>query len=296
MKQIILIILLIQCDSIVAQNCLEGRKSFNDKQFRIAVNELKSCLKQSPEDSSLYLLTGISYVKLRDYRKGKAYLQEAINRNVRNMAAANFYFGLCLLQEGNNNEGLSFMENAAQLGFSRFTVMDTDEFVWVRDGKRFQDIRMKVKENAFPCLKDPNNNKFDFWLGEWDVYTSNKKSAHSKITKAVGGCAVHEDYVTLSGLYAGQSISYYDPETELWNQYWVGSAADKSKYYETEGYEANMQFITKGKNAQGIDSWTKMSYVQENEDTVIQILESSTDLGATWSVAFHGTYKRKKRE
>jgi hypothetical protein len=74
----------------------------------------------------------------------------------------------------------------------------------------------------------------------------------------------------------------------------VGSAGDKSKYYEAENYTENMQFIWKRKNPKGIEIWTKMSYIAEDENTVIQTLVTSNDNGTTWNASFSGTYKRKQ--
>jgi len=83
--------------------------------------------------------------------------------------------------------------------------------------------------------------------------------------------------VVLSGTYAGQSISYYDPNVEEWQQYWVGSAGDKSRYYESESDEsesrANLQFVTKSLSANGSETWSKMYYIKKDENTVLQNLE-----------------------
>lgn len=294
MKKITLAVITVLCFGVgYAQNCPQGHQYYQNKNYKNALKSFEKCLKDHPEDSSLLLMKGMSLVKLKNYEKAKLWLQQAIDRNVKNMASAKFNLGLCILQSGQHQEALALMQESVALGFRRYTDMDTDEFAWVRGTEAFDKIRNQAYQNAFPCLKDPNNAKFDFWLGEWDVYTHGRKRAQSKITKPLGGCAVLEEYTTSSGLYAGQSISYYDPVDNIWHQYWVGSAGDKSRYYETSAYDADLQFLTKSPDENGKETWTKMSYTQEDENTVIQVLESSTDRGATWTEVFQGTYKRK---
>ena len=202
--------------------------------------------------------------------------------------------GFCYAATGEKEKSLAYLQQAAAGGFAGFPQLDSAQFNQIRTTDSFIKVKKDIYENAFPCLKDSNNNKFDFWVGEWDVFVNNKKTADSKITKATGGCAVHEDYVVLTGLYAGQSISYYDPVEKRWEQYWVGSAGDKSEYYETENYTEDMQFIWKRKNAGGKEIWTKMSYIAQDQNTVIQTLVTSTDNGISWNPGFSGTYKRKQ--
>ena len=65
------------------------------------------------------------------------------------------------------------------------------------------------------------------------------------------------------------------------------------KYYEMEDYTADIQFLTKGTNPAGGESWIKMSFTKIDKNTVHQDLDSSTDMGKSWTPAFRGVYKRK---
>lgn len=277
-----------------AQPCPDGQSAFQNQDYEKALAAFSDCLKKSPRDSSLLYMSGLVNVYLKAYKKAIPLLEKALELNYKPVQNSQFTIGFCYAALGEKDKSISFLQQAAAGGFTNFNRLDSAQFDSVRKLPAFAKIKKEIYENAFPCLKDSNNNKFDFWLGEWDVYQNNQKIADSKITKAKGGCAVHEDYVVLSGLYAGQSISYYDANEKRWEQYWVGSAGDKSEYFEPENYDEDMQFIWRRTIPNGSETWIKMSYVTQDENTVIQTLVSSTDKGVTWNPSYSGTYKRKQ--
>lgn len=146
---------------------------------------------------------------------------------------------------------------------------------------------------AYPCLDSEVRRKFDFWLGEWNVYVAGKLVGESSITLAKGGCAIHESFTT-PGPYAGQSINYYDPLAKKWRQNWVGSAGDVGIYEETDSGEGNIQFQARQLRRDGSIVLRKMTfYYDPDQDTVRQLIEDSTDEGVTWTAGFDGFYKRK---
>ncbi len=65
------------------------------------------------------------------------------------------------------------------------------------------------------------NQQFDFWLGEWDVFSEEKLIASSRIEKIVDGHIILENYEQEG--YSGKSINYYDNHLEKWRQNWVDS-------------------------------------------------------------------------
>ena len=65
------------------------------------------------------------------------------------------------------------------------------------------------------------NQQFDFWLGEWDVFSEEKLIASSRIEKIVNGHIILENYEQEG--YSGKSINYYDSYLKKWRQNWVDS-------------------------------------------------------------------------
>lgn len=71
----------------------------------------------------------------------------------------------------------------------------------------------------------PEYRAFDFWLGEWQVHTTNGTLAgHNSIASAEGGCLLIENWRGSQGS-TGQSYNYYNPATQLWRQIWVSQSA-----------------------------------------------------------------------
>lgn len=66
----------------------------------------------------------------------------------------------------------------------------------------------------------PEYRAFDFWLGEWDVYTNGQLAGHNKIERILQGCALAESWQGASG-GRGHSYNAYDVASGGWNQFWV---------------------------------------------------------------------------
>ncbi|HSR42290.1 MAG TPA: hypothetical protein VLL48_08965 [Longimicrobiales bacterium] len=63
---------------------------------------------------------------------------------------------------------------------------------------------------------------FDFWVGEWRVENPDGEEAGANtISRISEGCALLEEWVSARGI-SGNSVNFYDPERESWNQVWVG--------------------------------------------------------------------------
>ena len=146
-------------------------------------------------------------------------------------------------------------------------------------------------EKAFPCRYGDEFKKLDFWLGEWDVYVKDKKTATSSITKSEGDCTLHEDYKTLTKFY-GRSINYHDPKDGKYTQIWIDKFNTIVTFKETEAREGYLKMMVEG----GVDTLTTMDYtLDKTTGQVTQTMESSTDRGKTWTQTFKGVYKPREK-
>ncbi len=153
-------------------------------------------------------------------------------------------------------------------------------------------VAQNSNSNPYPCENDPKYRHFDFWLGEWDVFVNGNKVGDNSITKAVGGCAIHESYTTQQG-YAGQSINFYDPIDKKWHQHWVGSGQDVYNYLEVDKSEGMLQFESPFWNPQnGQVSISRLTFTLNEDGSVRQLFQTSTDEGKTWTAGFDGLYKK----
>ncbi len=63
--------------------------------------------------------------------------------------------------------------------------------------------------------------KFDFWVGEWNVFNTAGAQIGTNIVKSlVGGCVVEENW-TAAGGQRGRSLNAFDRDDGQWHQTWV---------------------------------------------------------------------------
>lgn len=144
---------------------------------------------------------------------------------------------------------------------------------------------------AAPC-DSANHRAFDFWLGEWDVYTPDGKRAGSnRIEREYGGCVLHERYDTGRG-YSGESLNIYDASRKIWHQSWVDTSGTLLLL---EGGIRDGKMVLEGHTA-GADAAVikhRISWTPNADGSVRQHWES-TDAKGAWTTAFDGKYVKKK--
>ena len=259
-----------------------------------AVKSFGKHLKKNPKDSSAWFSKGICAVKAKDYKTAISDLEKAQSLNFPNIAGISINLAQCYSKTEQKEKAFEALNKATSNGFTVLNMLNHPDFDFIKSDKRFAEAQQQIDKNIYPCKYNSNNRKFDFWIGEWEVYANGGKIATNTITNANGGCAIHEDYIT-NGRYTGQSISFYDPVAKIWKQHWVGSSGDVMNFTATNSGEGDMQFITERLNYNGQMVTTRMTYYyNKDDDTVRQHLEDSADKGKTWTTTFNGTYKRKK--
>ncbi|WP_379550672.1 hypothetical protein [Qipengyuania sp. DGS5-3] len=137
---------------------------------------------------------------------------------------------------------------------------------------------------------------FDFWVGEWDVYSTGGENqvSESRIERLYNGCAIRENWKPRSGATGG-SLSGYDPATGRWHQTWIGSAPGIVRF---DGGPADGKMVLtgfwRGVGGPGVDGLIRMTYTPNEDGSVRQHGEISTDHGLNWANAFDFTYRPKE--
>ncbi len=151
---------------------------------------------------------------------------------------------------------------------------------------------------APPRCEGANYEAFDFWVGEWDVYPNATEGtpdqvAESRIEKVSAGCAIRETWMPLRGR-GGSSLSAYDPETGGWHQLWVGGAPGRV-FFDGGAVDGRMVLTGYwGKDNEGNPSLVRMTYSVQEDGSVRQHGQASSDHGVTWSDSFDLIYRRKE--
>ncbi len=145
-----------------------------------------------------------------------------------------------------------------------------------------------------PCEENPRYREFDFWVGEWEVFTlDGTKAGDNSIQYEENGCLVVERWTSTNG-GTGQSYNYYDPGTDKWRQVWVSQAAviDYEGGLTDDGsmqLRGEIVYQRNGQTAEFMGLWTP-----QEDGTVRQHFEQYDAEKNEWSPWFTGIYQRKE--
>lgn len=273
---------------ITAQNNNPYQPDFRNKEYTKVIETAKKQLKINPKDSMANYFMAFSYANLKQYKKAIENFDIVKERGLRGpfvlLWSAKSHSAI-----NQKSEALKEFEALDSLKVAFTTQLEDSVFDLLKDNKRFKAIKENMYKRANPCKFDDNYRKFDFWVGEWDVYSQGQKIAESSITNSNGDCGILENWRPTNS-NGGSSISYYDSTDKKWKQNWVANG-NVSHYEEPENYtDGDMHLVAKGNGV-----WYRMIYTNDKEkDTVRQVMESSNDQGKTWTVVFDGLYKRKQ--
>ena len=144
-------------------------------------------------------------------------------------------------------------------------------------------------EQAKACSA-PEHRQFDFWLGEWDVYNPDGELVgENRITLEQGQCVLHEHWKGVKG-GTGESFNIYDARRGVWHQTWV--AASGNLLLLEGGLEGrNMVLAGTQPLPDGKTLRNRISWIPQDDGSVHQVWDQSTDGGETWKTGFLGIYR-----
>jgi len=144
---------------------------------------------------------------------------------------------------------------------------------------------------AEPACVASEYRQFDFWLGDWNVYTPDGKLAGvNRISSEYGGCVLHERYAGTGGS-GGESLNTYDSGRRVWHQTWVDGAGTLLLI---EGGLRASSMVLEGDTvgADGRITTHRITWTPSDDGSVRQHWES-TDGTGQWRTVFDGTYRRR---
>lgn len=145
-----------------------------------------------------------------------------------------------------------------------------------------------------PCMSSASARQLDFWLGTWDVYSpeDGRRLGANVVERKLGGCLVLENWTGARGS-SGKSMNFWDPQRRTWRQVWVSDRGNVLDYRHGEYRDGAMRFegITIGE--ENDTTRQRLTFYDVAPDTVRQVMEASTDRGATWRTTWVGIYVRQ---
>jgi len=197
------------------------------------------------------------------------------------------------------DKAFASLDRAVQQGYADPDALTSDpNLSALRNDPRFVKIVEQTKKNQRPCAYIPENRQFDFWLGEWDVSTTQGvvPSGNSKIELILEDCVVQENWKSLNSPYAGKSYNVYNTMLKRWEQYWVDNVGGNIFFYgELKG--GVMDYWTDDlPQSDGTKLKRHLQFFKLGSNTVRQFSQSSSDGGKTWQVEYDFTYTRKSKD
>jgi len=191
------------------------------------------------------------------------------------------------------------LDKAVQQGYADPDALTSDPDLSVlRNDPRFARIIEQAKKNQRPCAYTPENRQFDFWLGEWNVSTTQGAvpSGNSKIELILEDCVVQENWKSLNSPYAGKSYNIYNASLKRWEQYWVDSVGGNIFFY--GGLKDGvMDYWTDDlPQPDGTKLKRHLQFFKLGSDSVRQFSQGSSDGGKSWQVEYDFTYIRKSKD
>jgi tetratricopeptide (TPR) repeat protein len=269
-----------------------GDSLFQAKDMAGAIEAYQEAAHAAPENARAWAKLGLAQHYAGQYQQAiEAYRQAdrlgASPTTTRyNLACANALLG-------NSEQAFQWLDKAIEAGFAQIQLVRKDtDLESLRNDSRWPDYVDRVERAARPCEYDERYNQFDFWVGEWDVYTpAGLKAGTNNLSKKMNGCFIFEEWQSVLG-NQGRSMKYFDPVTETWNVLWVNDQGGIVHYrgtFRDGAMRLKGKYITAGgdiKSARATISPTA-------DGGVRQFIEHSDDNGETWYIYFDGRYRPK---
>ncbi|MCY1635574.1 hypothetical protein [Marinifilum sp. D737] len=138
---------------------------------------------------------------------------------------------------------------------------------------------------------DPTR-QFDFWVGEWDVYTEENLVGKNTIVFLQNKNVIQENWVSEKENFTGTSYSFYNPKTAKWHQIWIDKNGNNLLL---EGTFSDGKMILSSdldSNMGEPNSIHRITWTHLTNGNVKQVWESTTDNGKSWNIQFQGIYKK----
>jgi tetratricopeptide (TPR) repeat protein len=276
---------------------VEMRKQANDfyqrQEWANVAQAYEAITKLEPANAGAWARRGVASHSLGKYTEAIAFFERALEiNNQQPMTLFNLARSRARLND--RDKAFDSLEKAVGVGFNQLDMLKKEEdLAALRDDPRFKKALTGVEVNLKPCAARPEYRQLDFWIGEWNVKSTQQEQAvgTSSIQLILGDCVIFENW-TGTGSMTGKSFSFFDRATARWQQKWVD---DKGGVMDYVGeYKENAMRFMATTTVKGQKALQRMTLFNLSPSQMRQLGEQSTDDGKTWSVMYDLTYNRRQ--
>ncbi len=280
-----------------ASLAVEAGAAYDAKDWAKAATLYEKISKQSPQSPPrVWLRLGAALRSLGKYDEALAAFDKATQAGTGQFGE--YGKAAVYATQKQPEKAFEFLEKAVQQGYNQPEIMSADaNLESLRSDPRFAKLLEQAKKNAKPCAFAQENRQFDFWVGRWDVSTTEGgvPAGTSKIELILEDCVVLENWQSLNNPYAGKSYNTYNQSLKRWEQYWVDNVGGNI-FFHGGLKDGVMDYYTDEiPQPDNIRLKRHLQFIPSGPDRVRQFSQGSTDGGKTWQVEYDFTYNRKKQ-
>lgn len=247
----------------------------------------------------------------------------------RGRRTALYNWACALSLQGNHDEALAKLEESIEAGLLLRRPMEEDpDFAAIKDDQRFLELVERQKKvaaefaessggNTFPTLglfmaeDSPGQQasssslspelleqqtQMDFWIGRWDVADSDGKPVGTSVMRQQdNGHMLHQVWTARDGK-TGQSINYFDPDTNQWVHKWMDSDGAIIQVTGTVNKSKAVQMSGKATFKDGGTAQCRMNLKLLGDGRLHHKLMISKDDGQSWETRIEGFHTRATGE
>lgn len=205
-----------------------------------------------------------------------------------------FNLACSLSQAGRPEEALDWLTKAGGSGYNNIAGVESDEdLAPLKSNPRWAAAVLAIDRQARPCVYDERYHQLDFWIGDWDVKTTQGQPAgSSRVERILNECTLFENWTGFGGT-SGKSFNFIEPASRQWRQTWVDDKGDAHEY-QGEFVQGEMRFRRETAGVDGHKILNKMTFFNVADGHVRQLGEHSDDDGKSWLIDFDLHYYRRK--
>ena len=275
----------------------QANAAWEAKDWERAAKLYEELSKQKDAPPRVWLRLGASLRALQKYDQALAAFQKATELGAGTFAEygkAATYVGM-----KDTDNAFAALASALQQGYNDPAALSADPSLQSLHGDaRFEKLVEQAKHNARPCAYTKENRQLDFWLGEWDVTTTQGSvpAGTSKIELILEDCVVQENWKSMASPYSGKSYNIYDAALKRWEQYWVDNVGGNIFFHGELSKDGVLDYWTDDIPQSGGPALRRhLQFIPMGADKVRQFSRGSTDGGKTWNVEYDFTYIRKAK-
>jgi hypothetical protein len=272
----------------------QANQLYSAKNWSAAAPAFETITRAEPANALAWLRLGVSRHKLAQYAAAvEAY--KHIESDPQIGPSALYREAASLAKLNRNQEAIASLDKAVDAGLAQPGTFQQDaDLASLRDEPGFKAVIEKADTIAHPCAHHAEYRQFDFWIGEWDVVTTqgHNPAGTSSIQPIIDQCVLLENW-TGGGGGTGKSFNHYDTSRKIWMQDWVDSQSN-SIHFEGKLEDGVMSYYADSRKPDGTPIQRHLQFFKLDADHVRQFSQQSSDGGKSWTPEYDFTYNRKK--